>query len=182
MERYNGGSMEPLDFQFLKDRYDYELDRKDRISAAVNFPVTMLILVTGLLGAIYPKLQFTAPRVVIPVVLLFLAAGGWGTRSLYWFICAYRGSQYTYLPLLADLESAREEWRQFYDDAHADGAGRDFFTHEFRQRMIEAADSNTQTNDRRQAFLDRGNIALVWMFGLTAACAALSFLSVMFSS
>ena len=169
-----------MDLEFLLDRYKWELERKDRISAAVNFPVTLLILVTGLLGALFPKLQLTAPRVVIPVVILFLAAGGWGIASLGWFIRAYRGSVYTYLPLLADLESTMQEWRDFYEETHTDGADEAFFEHEFRKRIIDAADRNTGTNDRRQAFLDRGNIALIWTFVLTAVCGLLSFLSVMF--
>jgi hypothetical protein len=37
-----------------------------------------------------------------------------------------------------------------------------------------------RSNDRRQAYLDRGNVALIAMFVLTAASGALSFLSVMF--
>lgn len=80
-----------MDLQFLLDRYKWELDRKDKISAAVNFPVTMLILVSGLLGTLLPKLQVVSPRVVIPVVLLFLTAGGWGVAALWSFIHAYSG-------------------------------------------------------------------------------------------
>lgn len=146
----------------------------------MNFPVTLLILVSGLLATIFPKLQLTTPHVVIPVVVLFILAGGFGLASLVWFIRAYRGSLYTYLPLLADLESVKEEWRAFYEEAHATGADEDFFVHEFRKRIIDAADRNTGTNDRRQAYLDRGNVALISMFVLTAASGALSFLSVMF--
>ena len=169
-----------MDLQFLLDRYKWELDRKDRISAAVNFPVTLLILVSGLLGTLLPRLQLTAPHVVVPVVVLFLAAIGFGIASLVSFIHAYQGSLYTYLPLLADLESAQQEWRAFYEEANAHGAEEDFFVHEFRRRIIDAADRNTGTNDRRQAYLDRGNIWLIRMFVLTATSGALSFLSVMF--
>lgn len=101
----------------------------------------MLILVTGLLGALLPKLQLVSPSVVLVVVAWFLAAGICGIVSLVWFVRAYRGSTYRYLPLLSDLEQAQEEWRAFYRDAHADGADEDFFTHEFRKRIIDAADT-----------------------------------------
>jgi len=50
-----------MDRQFLLDRYKWELDRKDRLTAAVNFPMTMLILVSGLLGTMLPRLE-AAPR------------------------------------------------------------------------------------------------------------------------
>ena len=171
-----------MDLQFLLDRYKWELDRKDKISMAVNFPVTMLILITGLLGALLPKLQLVAPRVVLVAAALFLAAGICGIVSLFWFVHAYRGSTYMYLPLLSALDGAREEWRQFYEYAKADRADEDFFEHEFRGRIIEAADTNTRANDRRQGFLDRGNIALVWMLIATALCGAIAFLSVLFKS
>jgi hypothetical protein len=76
------------DLQFLLDRYKWELDRKDKISAAVNVPVTLLILVSGLLATLFPKLKLTAPHVVVPVVVLYLAAVGFGIASLTWFIRA----------------------------------------------------------------------------------------------
>ena len=135
-----------------------------------------------MLGALLPKLQLVAPRVVLLVVGLFLTAGVCGVVSLVWFIRSYQGSRYTYLPLLADLESAQEEWRAFYRDAHVDSASadEDFFAHEFRGRIIGAADANTTTNDRRQAFLERGNMALAWMFVATALCGTIAYLSVIF--
>ena len=167
-----------MDQQFLMDRYKWELDRKDKISAAVNFPITILILVFSLLGTLLPKLNLVAPRAVLIVVPLLFTAGACGLVSLWWFTRSYQGSRYTYLPLLADLEAAQEEWRAFYRDAHVDVADSDFFSQEFRRSIIKAAGANTMTNDRRQAFLERGNIALVWMFVATAACAAFAFLSV----
>jgi hypothetical protein len=84
------------------------------------------------------------------------------------------------LPLLAALDEARDEWRQFYEYAKSDRADEDFFEHEFRGGTIEAADRNTGTNDRRQAYLYRDNVAINAIFVLTVASGALSFLSVMF--
>src|SRR5258708_15828734 len=118
-----------MDLQFLLDRYKWELDRKDKISAAVNFPVTLLILVSGLLATLFPRLQLSAPHVVVPVVVLYLAAVGSGIASLPWFIRPYPGSAYLYLPLLPPLDEARNEWRQFYAYANADRADEDFFEH-----------------------------------------------------
>jgi hypothetical protein len=34
--------MEPLDFNFLKDRYDHELARKEQLTAALGLPVGVL--------------------------------------------------------------------------------------------------------------------------------------------
>jgi hypothetical protein len=78
------------------------------------------------------------------------------------------------------LEEAREEWREFYEAARQGGADEDFFEHEFERHIIEAADRNTLANDTRQAFLDRGNIALVSMFVATALCGAVTYLALAF--
>lgn len=166
----------------LKDRYDFELERKDKITAAVNFPVTMLILVAGLMGALYPKLQLTHVRVVLIAAGFYVGAVVSGVVALLWFIRAYRGSTYEFLPLLRDIADSIGEWRAFYEAAHADGAEKDYFENEFMQRIIQAADRNTQANDRRQAYLDRGVVALIWMFSCTALSAAVSFFSVMFTA
>jgi hypothetical protein len=34
--------MEPLDFDFIKDRYDFELDRKDKLTASLTLPAAVL--------------------------------------------------------------------------------------------------------------------------------------------
>ena len=71
-----------MDRQFFLDRSRWELDRKDKITAA------------GISGAV----------------------------ALYWFVHAYRGSTYVYLPLLTELLEARDSWREFYEAAHQAGA------------------------------------------------------------
>ena len=40
-----------FDFDFLKSRYDYELQRKEQLTTALTLPVAVL---TGLGGAIIP--------------------------------------------------------------------------------------------------------------------------------
>ena len=65
---------------------------------------------------------------------------------------------------IGDLERARDEWRAFYEDAQAGGgADEDWFLHEFRRHMIDAADRNTKTNERRTELL---RIARLWLFSV----------------
>ena len=40
-----------FDFDFLKDRYDYELKRKDQITAALTLPVGVLIALGTVMAA-----------------------------------------------------------------------------------------------------------------------------------
>lgn len=166
----------PMNFQFLTDRYKWELDRKDKISSAVNFPVTILALVAGLLGTLFSKLQLVPPRIMLLSVLLFLIAVGLGFKSAFEFMRAYHGTSYSYLPLLRDLETMRLQLEAQEDPD--DEPDREF-TLKLGERIIEATDGNTASNDRRQAFLERGNIALIWMIVFTGSCGLIAFLVVM---
>ena len=44
---------QPLDLAFLKDRYDYELDRKDKLTASLTLPVGILTGLGGLLAVMF---------------------------------------------------------------------------------------------------------------------------------
>ena len=67
------------------------------------------------------------------------------------------------MPLLKELDDKLEEWRAFYRDAGYAGAEQDFFHHELRTHIIEAADRNTENNDARSSLL---YWARVWLFRL----------------
>jgi hypothetical protein len=71
--------------------------------------------------------------------------------------------------LLKDLEATREEWRAFYRDAGYEGSDEDFFRHELRGRIIEAADRNTENNDARSSLLYWARLWLFWLLGFATA-------------
>lgn len=50
--------MEPLDFHFLKDRYDYELTRKEHLTAALALPVGVLGGLGSLLAVMVRSITF----------------------------------------------------------------------------------------------------------------------------
>ena len=74
---------------------------------------------------------------------------------------SYHRQTYVFLPLLTDTDQSREEFLKF---APVMAGGEAEVLHEFekqmRGRIINAADSNTQTNDERSAFLHRARLAL----------------------
>lgn len=142
-----------MDFEFLKNRYDFELERKDKITTAIGLPFAILTAVGTLTVAMARNFAYQAnPWLSVPLprcsdvcaLALFIA-------SIYCLSRAYRDDTYTYLPKLAELDSARAEWRAFYRNARPGRADDDAFTRELRQHIIEAADYNTTTNDIRTA-------------------------------
>lgn len=161
--------VQPLDFDFLKNRYDLELQRKDKLTDALNLPVGVLGVFGSVLAVMVRSFAFHRNVItVVFVVFLVLSVASF-------FACliqlgrAYHRQKYKYLPLLHELEEKLEEWRAFYLDAHHAGAEEDFFNHELRQHIIEAADRNTVNNDERSRLL---YWARVWLFVLLGSTTA----------
>ena len=159
--------MRPLDFDFLKDRYDSELERKDKLTASVAFPVAVLTALGGLIVAMGRSFSYRDSVLTVlflaPVCLGFAAFA----KCLYHLAYVYHGTTYEYLPRLGELEEAQKEWRDFYSYGHDEGADEDFAS-ELRRRIIKSADGNAKNNERRTAFLDRANVALLAVLILTA--------------
>lgn len=161
-----------MDFQFLKDRYDFELERKDTLTTALALPVGVLSGLGGLLAAMARSFSYRVPvltdifaSVMIGDIIAFLVC-------LVFLARAYHAQTYVYLPLLADLEKWGEEFREFNRYLQGSrGEVDETFNDELRRRIIVAADRNTQSNDRRSKWMHFSRIALFCVLGLTALAA-----------
>jgi hypothetical protein len=158
-----------FDFDFLKNRYDYELQRKEQLTTALTLPVAVL---TGLGGAIVAMARsFSYQDVLVTWAFgLVLAADGLAFSSCLLYLArAYHRQTYIFLPLLRRIDQSRDEFLGF---AEVMAGGVDEVLEEFekqmRGRMIDAADSNTQTNDERSGLLNRARVALYAVLLLTA--------------
>ena len=81
----------------------------------------------------------------------------------------YHAQTYIYLPLLRELKTSRDEFLEFTNAVG--GGGGDIleaFDTEFVTRIIQAADRNTENNERRSKILHWARVALFWVLGLTA--------------
>lgn len=148
-----------MDISFLMGRYDAELKRKDQITSAVNFPVTILTLLGSVVVTMAKGLSLDTPPVSTGYFMSAAAWAGFTAMSLWFLSRAYHGSTYEFLPRLTELE----EFRQ-------DGTISPDFDELFRRGIIDAADTNAVTNDVRQAYLDRGNVFLLVAVVLAAMC------------
>src|SRR5438876_12148300 len=104
--------MPPLDFDFLKSRYDFELQRREQQTASLGLPVGIL----GGLGSVMALMArsfswsnatlttFFAPFLVLGVIAFVVC-----------MVClsrVYHRQTYVYLPKLADLDNTLAEWRE----------------------------------------------------------------------
>ena len=171
-----------FDFDFLKDRYDYELKRKDQITAALTLPVGILIALGAAMAAMARSFSYTDGYLTWCFLLSL------GSAAVAFFLCvfnlgrAYHRQTYWYLPLLSELQTTRELYKQIYlresynqkeswdgDSSQQEQEVDDLFQHALEMRISEAADQNTKNNDRRSdRYLYWARVAIFGALGLTA--------------
>jgi hypothetical protein len=81
---------------------------------------------------------------------------------------AYHGQTYELLPRIGELVRAEREWNEWASHAGDEVALQKGFQDELERSVIAAADRNANSNDRRQGYLHRANIALFTILVLTS--------------
>ena len=151
-----------MKFELLKDRYDFELDRKDKLTAALALPVGVLTVLGGLTAAM-AKSASTIDPILKPFFLACLLLDFVAFTACLWFLVrAYVAQIYTYLPVLADLKKFQDEVQE-YSRAMAGGEteAQEDFDRELERRIIAAADANTKSNDRRSGWMHWSRVLLL---------------------
>ena len=166
-----------FDFDFLKDRYDYELQRREQLTAALTLPVGVLTVLGGAMTAMARSFSYQDGLLTwVFGILLGLAVIAF-FRCMFDLGRAYHRQTHIYLPLLGELRETREKWQAFYkevhqrvsyEDEHQDESDDDLFQHELEERIIDAADRNTRNNDKRSRYLFSARIAIFAVLALTA--------------
>jgi hypothetical protein len=157
-----------FDSDFLKDRYDYELRRREDLTSALSMPVGVLTVLGGAMATMAKSFSYGVPALSWAFGVILAVAVVAFIVCMVRLACAYHPQKYLYLPLLGALHEAREEWRAFYAETRHDGADDDFFEHELEKHIIDAADRNTRNNDYRSDQLHLARIALFAVLVLTA--------------
>src|SRR5437868_11579548 len=103
--------MQPLDFEFLKDRYDFELQRKEQLTTALSLPVGVLGGLGSLLAVMVRSFTFRNNALSWAFTLSIAAAIVSFFGCLIHLARAYHRQTYKFLPLLRALDEKLEEWR-----------------------------------------------------------------------
>ena len=163
-----------MDLKFAKDRYDYELQRKEQLTSAPALPVAGLSILGGALISMARSFSYK-DEVLTPFFQVVLVADVVGfVVCLTYLGRAYHRQTYTYLPLLKTLakwDDADQAWqslyRQWVKNVQSSGGEIAPGTEEpglqslLLRRLIDAADRNTERNDARSGLL---YWARVWLF------------------
>jgi len=150
--------------QLYKETYDFEIERKDRLTASISTPITVqiaavigfsyIVIDIGLLQHWYEWLS-----------ILFLA----GAAALLAFAVTSLvqqnfGYDYGYLPMPDALESYYRQLRDYYDlygDQIVDGNLERDFEDYVVSRYIAEASRNGRNNDKRSSYIYRANLFTV---------------------
>jgi hypothetical protein len=99
----------PVDFAFLKQRYDYELDRKDKLTHAVSQSAGFLTLLGGVITVMVRGFSYEEAWLTIAFLVPLLLALGVAAVSVFWLSLAFYHQRYFGLPDLASLMKAHDE-------------------------------------------------------------------------
>lgn len=164
--------VDPLNIDFLKDRYDFELERKEKLTDALTLPIGVLTVLGSVLGAMARSFSYKFPILTRMFVSFLVADIVAFAVCLLYLARAYHRQTYVYLPTLKSLYQAKRELREYYEASGmpAEEAAEEF-TENLEKRIIAAADANTENNDRRSSLLYRSRIVLFVILVLTALAA-----------
>ena len=102
-----------FDFDYLRNRYDYELQRKEQLTTQLTLPVAVL----GLLGrAVVAMLRSFSYMDLLLTVPFSIFVAGVGTTFLVCLVYlgrSYHRQTYVFLPLLKDTAKSRDEFLGF---------------------------------------------------------------------
>jgi hypothetical protein len=102
-----------FDSDFFRDRYDYELRRREELTGALSMPVGVLTVLGGAMAAMARSFSYRDR----PLTWAFGILLGFAVVAV--VVCmvrlarAYHPQKYMYLPLLGAIKTAKEEFLDF---------------------------------------------------------------------
>lgn len=165
------------DFEFYKELYQVENDRKDSAQDALGLPVA---IVTGLLTFLFylsTSYDYTQAGVICCIFLILMVIGAIPVMiSLFYLIRAFNnivaGFEYKGLPYPKELFEHR---RQLVEHYSKHGNGEDEANEKFiaylTEKFAEHADHNTLVNDKKMRNIFRAKRFMVYsLVGIGLAC------------
>lgn len=95
-----------MDFEFLKDRYDFELARKEALTSALTLPVGVVSGLGGVMAAMAQSFPYGRVGWDVPFLVTFALDTLAFMAALHFLGRAYHGQDYGYLPRLATANSS----------------------------------------------------------------------------
>jgi len=130
-----------FDFDYLKNRYEYELQRKEQLTSQLTLPVGVLGLLGSAIVAMARSFSYQFLALTIPFVVMLSGAALALIVCLIYLGRSYHRQTYVFLPMLRAIDDSRVEFLKF---AAVMVGGEEEVLHEFENRC-EGVSSMQQT-------------------------------------
>jgi hypothetical protein len=158
-----------VDFAFLKQRYDYELERMDRLTNAVSQSAGFLALLGGVITVMARGFSYDETWLTIAFLVPLLVGVGAAAFSVCHLAVAYYHQAYLYLPDLSALVKEQDEMlRLRMLRAITEAEAKEQFMLRLGNLVVELSDQNGAVNGVRVFALKRANRALLLVLVLTS--------------
>jgi len=161
-----------MSVDFYRELYDAEWIRRDEVRQAIGLPAGVLTLLAGAL-VFYAK-TYSFPKGGMGVATALLLGGAvvaW-LVAVYMLVRSLFGRRYRRIPWPAQILAYEEGLRSYYaGKAGGDAAASKEFDQFLIDRLVDAANRNSENNANAGEYLYKANRAMVVALILTAVAA-----------
>lgn len=181
-----------MDFDFIKDQYLFELERKNQLRTSLNLPTGVLIVLGSLLGFFAKEFPYDLSTVITIIFFCLL-----GTSTILFLITVYHlirsfyGRTYAFIETPGELKIYYDEllhhhrnlsdyYRSLEEYYGVEPRERDYpkpevlakqdFQEFLSQKYISATNENTWNNDSKSERLHSANLFLIFTLCSALVC------------
>ena len=144
-------------YELFKEMYYYEQERKDRISARVLYPTTIVIVLGGVIGFYIANYNYLVIS-VLNIIFSLLTIGIFICTiiSIYCLIRANFGYSYAYIATPEGIDEYIKEMNDYYEQTEEPNRERQVMnktSNILKTQFIENGTKNRKNNNRRTEFI-----------------------------
>ncbi len=158
-------------FEFYKSQYEREDEARNDINDRLQIPLAIIVSLIGVLATMVKLLGYPGCSWKYGVFsLLIIASGVFVARALYFFVHAWRGYEYEFLPTADQTREYRKKLQTTYASFPNSRKLVEQHTKQYIQNYyITCSTKNTDNNDARALNLHFSNRAIIFAAVLVAS-------------
>jgi len=115
-----------MEKELFKDMYYFELDRKEKLNAKVNLPITIIMLICGAIVYFTRSINMFGIDLISIFFWILYAGLLISTIITVYYICrSFYDYPYEYIPTASDFEKDINNLQEYYEDPYFDDIEKD---------------------------------------------------------
>lgn len=156
--------------EYLKERYYFELERKEKLNANVNNPMTLIIIVLGVITFFVQNSIALGWDVLSIFFYVFLSLAATSVLvSGYFLVRSFYRYHYSYLPMASGVENDLSRIKNYYKDPYFRNHSEDEIArlidddvfNLYSKKYIDCIDRNIVSNERKNEQLMKTSSLLI---------------------